>query len=246
MNKEELRKVLEQHKEWWSGIGGKRAYLKGADLEGADLEGADLKGAYLEGADLGGAYLKGADLKRAYLKGANLKGADLKGANLKGANLKGADLKGANLKGAYLKGADLEGAYLKGADLGGADLKRAYLKGADLKGANLEFFSFPSLRLISSINLGEVSSELALELMRWDARCHPHPERFDEWSKGGDCPYITEDRFFFFLEKREDWKPGDPKLRGDELILKICEEKGWGIRGYLKGREKEENKEEGR
>ena len=150
MNKEELRKVLEQHKGWRNGTGGKRA-----DRDGAYLEGAYLEGAYLEGADLRGAYLRGADLRRTYLEGAYLRGADLREA----------DLRGADLRGAYLEGVYLEGAYLRGADL--------------------EFFSFPSIRLISSINLGEVSSELALELMRWDARCHPHPERFDEWSKGG-------------------------------------------------------------
>jgi hypothetical protein len=46
------------------------AYLRGANLEGANLEGAYLRGANLEGANLEGAYLRGA-----YLEGANLEGA---------------------------------------------------------------------------------------------------------------------------------------------------------------------------
>jgi len=120
-----------------------RAYLKGANLEGAYLKGANLEGANLEGAYLKGAYLKGANLeganlKWAYLKGANLEGANLKGANLEGANLEGANLEGANLEGAYLEGANLEGANLKGAYLEGANLKWANLEGADLEGANLK------------------------------------------------------------------------------------------------------------
>jgi hypothetical protein len=67
-----------------------RAYLRGANLQGADLQRA-----YLQGADL-----RGADLQRAYLRDADLRGADLRGA--------------------YLRGADLQGAYLRGADLQGA------------------------------------------------------------------------------------------------------------------------------
>ena len=93
------------------------AVKTGAFLRGADLTGADLRGAYLRGADLTGAYLTGAYLRDAYLTGAYLTGAYLRGA--------------------YLRGADLAGAYLRGADLTGADLRGAYLRGADLTGADL-------------------------------------------------------------------------------------------------------------
>ena len=55
MNSKELKKVLEEHKKWWFGNGGSRAYLRGADLREADLGGADLRGADLRGADLRGA-----------------------------------------------------------------------------------------------------------------------------------------------------------------------------------------------
>jgi len=126
MNKEELKSVLDSHLKWVNGeLDGKRAYLREADLRGADLQGAYLRGADLQGADLRGAYLQGADLQGAYLRGADLRGADLQGAYLRGADLRGA----------YLQGADLRGADLREADLRGADLREADLRGAYLQGA---------------------------------------------------------------------------------------------------------------
>ena len=109
-----------------------RAYLRGANLRGANLRdaylgGANLRDANLRGANLGGANLRGADLGNAYLGGADLRGADLGNAYLGGANLRGADLGNAYLGGANLWGANLGGANLRGADLRGADLR-----GADL------------------------------------------------------------------------------------------------------------------
>ena len=68
-----------------------------AYLRGADLSGADLRGAYLSRADL-----SGADLSRADLRGAYLSGADLSRADLSRADLSGADLSRADLRGAYL------------------------------------------------------------------------------------------------------------------------------------------------
>ena len=59
MTKEDLNKILENHKHWieedcedWEKM---RADLSGADLRGADLSGADLRGANLRGANLYGA-----------------------------------------------------------------------------------------------------------------------------------------------------------------------------------------------
>ena len=46
MNKEELQKILENHKKWLlGGTGGVRANLRYADLSGADLRYADLSDA---------------------------------------------------------------------------------------------------------------------------------------------------------------------------------------------------------
>ena len=63
MNKIELQKVLELHKEWLDDVdGGERANLSGANLSGANLSWADLSGADLSGADLRRADLSEANL----------------------------------------------------------------------------------------------------------------------------------------------------------------------------------------
>jgi len=69
--------------------------------------------------------------------------------------------------------------------------------------------------------------------MRRDAFSHPHPEKFDEWAKGGPCPYQNEERFWQFSEKRELWKKGKPKMRDSDLIIEICKSQGWKIQKYL-------------
>ena len=66
ISKEELTKILADHKEWIASVGNGGAR---ADLTGAYLTGANLTGAYLTGANLAGAYLTGA-----YLAGANRTG----------------------------------------------------------------------------------------------------------------------------------------------------------------------------
>ena len=118
------------------------------------------------------------------------------------------------------------------ANLSWANLSGANLSGANLSGADFEFHQFPSIRLLSSINLDEISDKLALELMRWDAFFHPKSDLFNIWAKGGDCPYQNEERFWIFKEKRSVWKAGKPRMTGVELIFAICKEKGWKIRGY--------------
>jgi uncharacterized protein YjbI with pentapeptide repeats len=95
MNRDELNKILADHKTWLNGEGGRQA---------------NLRGAYLSGDDLRGAYLRQANLRGAYLRWADLSGADLRGADLSGADLRGADLSGADLSRAYLRGAYLRGA----------------------------------------------------------------------------------------------------------------------------------------
>ena len=72
MKASKLKKILDQHRLWLNGKGGKCADLTGADLTGADLTGADLRYAYLYRADLGGANLTGANLWGAFLTNAIL------------------------------------------------------------------------------------------------------------------------------------------------------------------------------
>ena len=129
----------------------------------------------------------------------------------------------ADLSGAYLYRADLSGAYLSGADLSGADLYRA----------KIEFIKLPSIKMLASFDLGTLSDTLTLELMRRDAWAHPQSEAFDTWAKGGSCPYKNEDRFWLFELKKKLWKPGPPEMRDSDLILAICRERGWKVKGYI-------------
>ena len=117
MEASKLKEILEQHKLWFEGKGGKFAKLEGADLRAASLTGADLRGADLEDADLTDANLTRASLEGAKLRDANLSYADLINANLSYANLINANLWGANLSGANLMGANLNYADLKDAIL---------------------------------------------------------------------------------------------------------------------------------
>ena len=125
--------------------------------------------------------------------------------------------------------ANLYRANLSGAYLYRAYLYRANLYRANLSGANLSFHQFPSIRLLSSIPLGLLSDILTLELMRRDAYGHPHPDRFDDWANGGNCPYQNEERMWHFVENRNLWKPGNPEMTDRDLVVAICKEKGWKI-----------------
>jgi hypothetical protein len=110
MEKEQLQKVLEEHKLWLAGEGGKRADLRNADLHYADLHYADLHYADLTGANLRRANLRGANLRGAILHLADLQGANLQGADLHSTDLRHADLLGVNLLGANMKEANLRSA----------------------------------------------------------------------------------------------------------------------------------------
>ena len=107
MEQSELNKILEQHKFWIDGRGGKRANLEGANLKDANLYGADLRDANLRDANLEGAHLRDAFFYRA-----NLTGVDLTGANLTYTDMEEAILYGANLTHANLTGANLRDAIL--------------------------------------------------------------------------------------------------------------------------------------
>ena len=134
MNREMLKKMLEDHTKWLCGIGDNRIDLTYANLTYADLKDADLRDVDLKGADL--TY---ANLRNANLRDANLRDANLTYANLTYANLRGADLKDADLKDADLKDADLTYANLRNANLRGANLTYANLIGTDLTGADLTY-----------------------------------------------------------------------------------------------------------
>jgi len=110
MTQEELAAVLEDHKLWLEGAGGKRANLYGAKLDFADLSGANLCGANLNATNL-----HRAKLSNAYLTGVELCGANLYGADLTRSVLSGATFYDANITRAKLDGADLSDVNFEGA-----------------------------------------------------------------------------------------------------------------------------------
>ena len=132
---------------------------------------AILSGAYLRDADLCGADLSGADLCGAYLRDADLRGADLRGVDLYGADLRDAYICGADLRDADLRGADLSGAYLSGADLSDADLSDADLRDADLRDAkNIPFIPLSCPSDGDFIGWKKVSNKLVRLLIPSDAK----------------------------------------------------------------------------
>ncbi|MCP4215677.1 MAG: pentapeptide repeat-containing protein [bacterium] len=200
--------------------------LWNADLRNADLSDADLRNANLSDADLRNANLSDADLRNADLSDADLRNANLSDANLRNANLRNANLSDANLSDADLSDANLSDANLRNADLIDADLRNANLSDADLRNANLSDANLPSPTILFLACWGEVSNELTLSLMRYDAEHHQDPEAFDKWAAEGLCPYndTKYQRAVNFREKRDLWKPGRAP-RGFELMAACIKEK---------------------
>lgn len=193
MIKNELDKILENHKLWLNDEGGACADLKGADLRDIDLRGIDLRGANLRYTDLRGADLRGADLRYTHLRYANLRGTNLKGADLKYADLSNADLKYANLYDADLSGAnlrytnlydaDLKNTKLKNADLYGADLNGADLNGANLSGANLYNIDLRGANLYGA-DLTDIKTNI--HTIGYNLAC-PEEGSFIGYKKAKDC-----------------------------------------------------------
>jgi hypothetical protein len=182
------------------------ARSEGVGLSNASLTGADLFRANLTRANLTWASLSSANLFRAGLSGANLGGADLSGANLSSANLSSANLTRANLFRADLSGANLGGADLSSANLSSANLTRANLTRANLTGAR-----YNPLVLLGQLAWTNLPGWVETLAMRFDATCHPHPEKFQEWGEEkGHCPlYSSEvEQALHFTTNRRNWKTG--------------------------------------
>ena len=97
--KQELDKIIDNHKLWLSSNGekGEMANLRSANLRSANLRSANLRYADLRSADLRSADLRYADLRSADLRYADLSSADLSSADLRSADLSSADLRSADL-----------------------------------------------------------------------------------------------------------------------------------------------------
>jgi uncharacterized protein YjbI with pentapeptide repeats len=216
MNTEDVTRALQDDKN-----------LSGMDLSWVNLSGANLSGTNLTKADLSGSDLSTANLSRANLTEAVLSKADLSRA----------DLFKANLSRANLFRADLSKADLSRADLSNANLTSANFSWTTINKAKFFFNTFPPVSFFMQLYLGEISNDLCLELMRRDAWAHPDPVAFDHWANGDGCPYhgMESARLWDFCEHSYLWVSGPPQMRDADLVLAICKEKGWGIRGYIEG-----------
>jgi uncharacterized protein YjbI with pentapeptide repeats len=213
--------------------------LGGLDLRGVVLRETNLFGTHLCYADLSGADLQGVDIRCSNarfvnLSGANLDGAlmtqvelresNLKGASLRGANLQSAELVKANLKGADLRNTDLRNTDLCNCDLEGADLRGARLKGANLSEANVKDvrWSIPEEILLASWPY--ISTELTLELMRYEAAHHPNPDALVQWFSGGSSPEDGFERVADYTPDPGSWRPG-PSLPAQVLVQRLIDER---------------------
>lgn len=168
----------------------------------------------LDGCELRGAMLRCAEFQHSSMRGANLVQSDFAHADLTGADLRNADLGCASLHNTCLLKADLRNADLRNTDLRYANLLSAKLHGAEL----------PAPTMVLLANWGYLPTTLTLELMRYDASCHPQPEVFDEWAQGGPCPYevCAVQRAAHFVEKRQLWLPG-PSKSAYELMCMVLD-----------------------
>ena len=133
--------------------------------------------------------------------------------------IEGEDMRDA-LQKAVTSSADFSSADLLSADLGSADLRFANLKGA--------FLPAPTAVLLANWN--DVSDELCVECMAFDAHNHPTPAKFNAWAKDGNCPYSDEkiQRCIGFAENPSLWTPDlldRQPLSAFELMKRLIREK---------------------
>lgn len=158
MNKEDLIKALEQHKDWLGETGGKKAVLRYTAINNFNLNGAVLK--YAD--------LINTDLKYSSLRGADLSSTDLRNADLSYVDLSGADLSGADLSNAKLVGANLSGVIFRNANMNNTDLTGAIglMKQTDFMAANFEksadgYIAYVALDTADSVHTGRIITDNA-------------------------------------------------------------------------------------
>lgn len=122
ITKEQLKKILAEHKEWLKNGTGKPADFTGKDLSGMDLSGENLTKAFFRGANLTNtnfseSRLRSADFTEAIMENAKFCRATMSWILVKDADAKGADFTETNLYRAIFDKTDLRGAILERANL---------------------------------------------------------------------------------------------------------------------------------
>jgi len=160
------------------------------------------------------------DLNHAGFFRSNCSFASFAHSDLSQAYMNYAELSNASFQYANLTETSFLGANLQGADLRDANVRNAMFFGADLRGARL-----PAPAKMLQAKWGLVSYGLCADLMEYDAYCHGDRKAFDEWAKGGPCPYRDgQVRAANFWENRELWGKG--KLCSPyDLLVRVLREK---------------------
>ncbi len=244
-----MREALEICKR--GGIKLKGLYIKDEDLGGIDLSGMDLSKAYIFDTDLSfsnmsdtnlsysifndvefdGVYADNIILNNAKWFDVKAKYISLYDANMQGMKLGTVDFRFANLDSVNLQNSTFDNVNLEYADLTNADLQNASiyhssmncttLTNANLRNAEYKLFE------ILQINIGDVSPELKLELMRWDAQNYGI-EKMNKWAESASFDYPGS--LFNFAPDKSLWKSGKPKCKSlmelwqwitEELNIKI-------------------------
>lgn len=201
------------------------------DLSGTNLPKISLWQGHLDDVNFSDAVLSEACFISTRLRGTNFTDADLSKASFFRADLYGAVMSGANLSETNFIGATLSEANLSHANLTNATLKGATLSYADLTGAILvgAHLSSPPMMLLA--DWGQVSDELCMLLMRYDAANHPNGvAAFSVWARdptAWECPYTDQKiiRAANFRENAQLWNPNAPVLSAYELMVRLIRER---------------------
>lgn len=129
ITKEELDRVLENHKLWLD--------TKGKEGKRADLSFTDLRKFTFSKKNLSYVNLEGACLVNSWLYETKLCFTNLKNSNLSGSNLEYTDLRGSNLSNSILRNVFFKGTNLKCAIFSDADLSFSTFKDVDMQFSNL-------------------------------------------------------------------------------------------------------------
>ena len=91
--------------------------------------------------------------------------------------------------------------------------------------------------ILTTINWGELSNNLTLEMMRHDAESCGIKAMTDWANDKSGCPFSNSRRDYLFKEIKALWKSGKPKLkpklRGMELLQALCKYKGYKLEEYV-------------
>lgn len=147
------------------------------------------------------------------------------------ADLSESDLRGISLSGINLSGSDLSESDLSWSNLSRSRLSRCNLSGSCLSESDLRGAFLPPPTMLLLADWREVSADLTVHLMRWDAWNHSDGERaFDKWADDGSCPYDDEwfQRAANFYESQDLWiKYGyDDPPSAHQLVEWLFDEKG--------------------